>query len=287
MFGKKKTETGVDRTQAVVIGKDVSRRFSEMHIGTYASSTAFFFFLSFIPILILALRLLPSFGLDPDVLVHFLKGVTPEIAHSLIETIVRESLRASRRLLPFSVILLVWAASQGTIAMLYGLNRVYRVNEQRNYFQILLISIGYTFVLLAVIGVLIYLIFGNTVIGYMSDLIPDLAAPGPKKRASEAILFLVIGTGIFSLIYTFFPAGKRNFLRQIPGALFSAAAWLIFSFFFSLYINGPNRYTSFYGSLTTVAILLFWLYCCFYILLLGGFINNYYNDTFRRKASDE
>ena len=287
MFGKKKDSSGMDRTQAVEIGKDVGREFTEMRIGTYASSTAFFFFLSFIPILILALRLLPSFGLEPDVLIHFIKGITPEIAHNLIETIARESLRASRRLVPFSVILLVWAASQGTIAMLFGLNQVYCVKERRNYLQICLISIGYTIVLLAVIGALIYLIFGNSMIGYMSDLVPELAAPGPKKRISQAILFLIIGTFIFALIYTFFPAGRRNFLRQLPGALFSAAAWLVFSYVFRFYVNGSNRYTSFYGSLAIVGILLFWLYCCFYILLLGGFFNEYFNETIRRKKSNE
>ena len=282
MFRKKRENPDREIPIAVEIGKDVSRRFSEIHIGTYASSTAFFFFLSFIPILIIALRLMPHLGLTADVIIHFIKGVTPEISHDLIDTIGRETLRVSHKVLPFSLIILIWAASQGTIALMYGLNRVYNMKEHRNYIQICVISIGYTLAMLLLFAVLIYLIFGNTVIGYMSNLIPDLTIAGPKKTASQCILFLIVGTFVFSLVYTFIPAGRRSLVKQLPGSLFSAAAWLIFSFVFRLYVSGANRYTSFYGSIGTVAILLFWLYCCFYILLLGGFINRYYNEKIRR-----
>lgn len=38
----------------------------------------------------------------------------------------------------------------------------------------------------------------------------------------------------------------------------------------------------FYGSLGTIAIFLFWLYCCFYILLIGGYFNRFCGERWDR-----
>ena len=282
-FPKRKKETEKELPIAVEIGKDVGRRFSEIHIGTYASSIAFFFFLSFIPIVIIATRLVPLFGMSEEVVVRIVTRIAPDVAVDLLEVVTREIMSLSRRVLPITFLLLAWAASQGTIAVVYGLNRVYGVKERRNYFEICLVSIVYTIAVLVLIASLIYLSFGNTVSRYLNSLVPEIGVPGPAQTTWHSILFLLGGTFIFTLVYTFIPAGKRKLLRQIPGAFFSAAAWLVFSFFFRIYVSGQNRFTSFYGSIGTIAILLFWLYCCFYILLLGGFVNTYYDDRLRPK----
>ena len=57
------------------------------------------------------------------------------------------------------------------------------------------------------------------------------------------------------------------------GAVFSALAWVVFSFFFSLFISS-SIYTTYYGSLAAIAVFMMWLYGCFYILLLGANLNH-------------
>ena len=37
-----------------------------------------------------------------------------------------------------------------------------------------------------------------------------------------------------------------------------------------------------YGSLTTIVLVMLWLYFCMYIILLGAEINCYFEDQFRR-----
>ena len=280
LFGRKKTNHGKKLPTVVEIVKDIGRRCGEIHIGTNASSIAFFFFLSFIPILIIAVRVVPMFGLSEEVVVRIVTRIAPDIATNLLEVITREIMSISRRILPLSLVVLVWAASQGTVALVYGLDKVYDVDEHRNYFVICLFSILYTIIMLILISFLIFLIFGNAVSRYLNNLFPELSVPGPAQTTWHSILFLVVGTLIFTLIYTFIPAGKRRLAMQVPGALFSAGVWLIFSSIFRLYMSGTNRFTSFYGSVATIAILLFWLYCCFYIFLLGGFVNKYFGDRF-------
>ena len=37
-----------------------------------------------------------------------------------------------------------------------------------------------------------------------------------------------------------------------------------------------------YGSLTTIVLVMLWLYFCMYIILIGAEINSYFEDQFRR-----
>ena len=42
---------------------------------------------------------------------------------------------------------------------------------------------------------------------------------------------------------------------------------------FSVYLDIFKGFSSMYGSLTTIVLIMLWLYCCMYILLLGGEVN--------------
>ena len=53
----------------------------------------------------------------------------------------------------------------------------------------------------------------------------------------------------------------------------SAICWLAFSFGFSLYFDFYSGASDMYGSMTSVVLILLWLYVCMYIILLGGEIN--------------
>ena len=52
-----------------------------------------------------------------------------------------------------------------------------------------------------------------------------------------------------------------------------AAAWYVFSFGVSIYIDYFHGF-SLYGSLTTIVLIMFWLYFAMYIFLVCGEVNN-------------
>ena len=87
------------------------------------------------------------------------------------------------------------------------------------------------------------------------------------------ILFMVF----FAVLYMMLPNRKTTFVDQLPGALFSAVAWYLFSFGFSIYIEYTRAYTM-YGSLTTLMLFMFWLYFVMYIVLIGVEINHFWLD---------
>ena len=92
-------------------------------------------------------------------------------------------------------------------------------------------------------------------------------------------------TFIFALLYWALPnrkgkGGQRiTYIRQLPGALISAVAWYVFSFGVSVYVNYFHGFSS-YGSLTTIALIMFWLYVCMYILMVCAEVNNQYSERF-------
>ena len=62
------------------------------------------------------------------------------------------------------------------------------------------------------------------------------------------------------------------------GAAFSAVGWMIVSWSFSVYLDIFKGFSSMYGSLTTIVLIMLWLYFCMYILLLGGEVNMILRD---------
>ena len=68
----------------------------------------------------------------------------------------------------------------------------------------------------------------------------------------------------------------------------------MFTSYFASYSKGKNIYTSFYGSLTTVTMLLIWFYTCVNLFLMGAVINSHYHvqiefmlDTVMKKLTPE
>jgi membrane protein len=78
------------------------------------------------------------------------------------------------------------------------------------------------------------------------------------------------------------PGRRYDFLDQLPSALVTTVGWGVFSAFFSVYVNGVNKFNTFFGGLGMLSIALFWMYCCFYILLMGAFVNCYFEKDIHR-----
>lgn len=63
------------------------------------------------------------------------------------------------------------------------------------------------------------------------------------------------------------------FRRQLPGACFAAAGWIVFSLIFTMIVNMGYGITL-YGAMTFLVISMLWIYCCMYLFLLGAYFNH-------------
>ena len=88
----------------------------------------------------------------------------------------------------------------------------------------------------------------------------------------RAVASIVVLTVFSMTIYHFLP-NKTKFIRQFPGAFLTAIGWAAASYIFSAYVNIFTGFSTMYGSMTTIMLIMLWLYACMYIMLLGGEVN--------------
>lgn len=244
-------------------------------ISVYAAQSAYFIILSFFPFVMFLLTLLNYLPIETDTLITELVNVFPDSSSKVATWILNDIIsRSSTTLLSITILALLWTAGKGLMALTCGLNSVHEIEETRNYFALRIISTFYTILLaFMVISALIFLVFGNWLYLWIIEKFPilnDVAAFVISIRAFASLLIL---TSVFTLFYKMLPAVKVKLLQQIPGALFAAVGWLVFSYFFSIYINYAQNLSYMYGGLVGIIILMLWLYFCMNIIFIGAEIN--------------
>ena len=82
----------------------------------------------------------------------------------------------------------------------------------------------------------------------------------------------------FLLIYKFLPNRRTKLKRQIPGAVFAAIGWMIISWIFSVYVDVFQGFSDMYGSLTTIVLIMLWMYFCLILILIGAEVNEFVDE---------
>ena len=117
----------------IIIIRDFSRQMGRQNIPAFASSTAFFLFLSIIPMLIVICSIIPYTPLTEENLVMAVSEITPEAVEPLIENLISEIYDKSAGVLSLALIVTLWTAGKGVLALMRGLNAINDVFEERNY----------------------------------------------------------------------------------------------------------------------------------------------------------
>lgn len=255
--------------------KYFGRKVSANRMGAYSAQTAFFMFLSLIPLVMLLLTMLSKFGTTSEEIIHNAESIAPGFLLRFLNTYLDEIIDVgSISVTIVSAIVLLWSASRGVFAIICGLNSVYEVKEHRNYFVIRLLAILYTgaFVLMMLIALLL-MVFGNAIGEYVYSLMNDLKGLVYIISSLRFVIGFVMLVLFFMLVYKTLPGAKVRFAEQIPGAVISSAGWVAFSILFSFYIDNFSNYSNIYGSLTIIIVLMLWLYGCMYIMFIGAEMN--------------
>ena len=249
---------------------DISRH----HVGAYAAQTAYFLMLSLIPIILLLLTLIKYTPVTKADVMTAVIQVFPSSVDSLITSIVNQVYNQSMGVVPLTLIVTLWSAGKGVLALTTGLNCVYKCNETRNYVILRIRATVYTvMMILVIIFLLVLAVFGNTLNIFIGRHIPIMAGIADKMLELRSIITPIVMI-IFSLIiYKFLPNRKCKFWSQIPGAVFATIGWMVISWIFSVYVDIFKGFSSMYGSLTTIVLIMLWMYFCMYSTLLGGEVN--------------
>ncbi len=256
-------------------GRSIWKEFSAITPSTHASSISYYTFLSLVPLLVICISLVSITGIDEETIIAFFKQFIPDVFYDLLEAIIDDAYKQSGIAFSLSSITLLWSASKGARALRVGLNAAYAKKEERSAPQLVAISFAAILVLGVLIAALLYLVFGDSILQFLISLIPNLQDHDDVMSFLYFVIIFVAAIFAIAACYAFLPVGKRRLLTQLPGAICATIACGLLSFGFKIYVENFSNYTVVYGSIATVAMLLFWMYLTFYILLVGGFINYY------------
>ena len=260
---------------------DFSAKMKKRDIGTYAASIAFFFFLSVVPMLIMICTIIPYTPLTEENLVEAVTDPTPDQVDGLAESLISDIYDKSAGVLSVALIATIWSASKGVMALMRGLNAINGVEEKRNYFVVRVIASFYTVVMLIVVILSLFLmVFGDQLVTLTLHRFPQLQQLVSFIMNFRFIFVWAVLSVLFAAVYAYVPDKKLEFREQIPGAVFSAVVWSVFSWAFSYYVTYGNTY-GIYGSLSIIIIVLLWMYFCMYIIMIGAYLNRYFQPVNR------
>lgn len=258
---------------------EFGKQMTMKNISSFAASTAFFLFISLIPILYLVCSILPFVNITQDALRESINAVLPGVIGMFLNSIIADVYGQSAGGISLAVLVMLWSAGKGMMALMRGLNAVNEVDEEKNYFFVRVIAAVYT--VLLIVAVIISMVvsgFGKLIIRMFIDSIPGGSIVYSVFTRVRFLYVWIVLTVLFMLIYSYVPGQRQKFLMQMPGAIFTAVIWNGFSLGFSVYLEYFGDF-GIYGSLATVVIVLLWLYCMSYIVMVGAHINKYFRPA--------
>lgn len=258
--------------------KDFAGSMSKKNISAFSASTAFFLFLSLIPMLAVICAVIPYTALTEENLLGVIEGYVPASVSPLLSNIVEDVYSRSAGILSVAIVGTLWTAGKGMLALIRGLNAINDVEENRNYFVLRSVASFYTLVMIVVVILsLTVMVFGNVLVALVIREFPQVQFLFEFLLNCRFIFLWMILTIVFTMIYTFVPNKKMHFFDQLTGGMFSAVVWSSFSWCFSVYVERFGGFGT-YGSLATIVIVMLYLYFCMYIIMIGAYINSYLNE---------
>lgn len=248
----------------------------------YAAQAAYFIILSLIPFLLLLMTSVKYTSLTRNEVISALMQICPKEFTGFIRSIVNEVYEKSLGVVPISALLAMWSAGKGIQALTNGFNVIYQVKETRNFFAERIRAIFYTLVfLVSIILTLILQVFGNSLQRRLSMYLPFMDKLVTMIISMRVVITVSTLCLVFLMIYKFLPNRKATFRSQLPGAILTAICWSVFSFGFSLYIDFYSGTSNMYGSMTTIVLILLWMYFCMMFIMIGAQVNHHFEAKFR------
>lgn len=251
-------------------------------INAYSAQSAFFIILSIIPFLMVFSSLLQYTSVTESMLQEIIRRVMPEYVSPFLISLVDEVYNRSMGIISITAVAAVWSAAKGVQYMTDGLNSVNDLEETRNWFILRFWAVVYTVVfLVAIVLTLLVLVFGNSLREVAAHYVPILGKLSDFLSYFRGLVMLGVLILFFDVVFTALPNKKLSFKGQFPGAVICGVAWYLFSFGLSVYVDYFNGF-SMYGSLTTIALIMLWLYFCMYIMMMSAEVNVVFDTYFRK-----
>ena len=249
----------------------------EEHVGAFAAQTAFFLFLSIFPFLAVLLSLAQFLPISYEEITAFIVDNVPLHFQSLILQIFGDIYHgATKTSTIVSIIMALWSSAKAMLAVKNCLDEIYRARDQRNYVFKRILSMFYILITVGIMMLMIFLnTFGKRILTFINTRITEVGNSTWHIFDLRAPITFGLMFILMVILYTFTPNRKLRMRRQIPGALFASVGWVVVSKIFTLVIHFYYDFSKVYGSLSSVVLIMLWVYSLVWILYIGAMMNEF------------
>ncbi|KPV43374.1 hypothetical protein AN477_12850 [Alicyclobacillus ferrooxydans] len=259
-------------------------------IASLAAVIAFYAFFSLFPLLLLAIYALSvalPHAVTENYLMDLLSPYFPAMndARDIISQNIGQ-LSSGGNVGLVSGVTLAWSASSGFIALQQALDTIFCTEQQRSFVARRVIA----FLMLII---LLVLTLGSALVLWLSPVIT--ASPvlqhgllrwfGFVHGLSRVIFPLSLVTG-FIVCFRYLPSRRIDWVFLFPGAIVSTLALDLGREVFVWYVTHISRYHMIYGGLTTVMLLVLWMYVGSILVLFGAEVSATLESVVESQANE-
>ena len=248
--------------------KDVVRSFQDNGLPNFASAMAFRVVLALVPLLLFLLALLGFLDLEEawksDVAPEIKKNAS-DVAYKLVDDTVNQVLSQKKVWwLTVGLALTLWELSAATRVTMVAMDRLYGYHRRRGLIELLPRSLALGAAMgVCVVGAIAIVRFGPLLTGELDGVLAVLYFVVRWLLAAA-----VLGLGVW-LTVRFGPATPQPVPWVSFGTALVLVSWVLTSIGFGLYATYVASYTSVFGHLASVFVLLVYLWLSANAFLVG------------------
>ena len=244
--------------------------FNQPEMRILPGNIAFFFVMALIPMLTTVVIIASYFSISVDTIINFVENLIPNEASNLIVSAISGK-GFDSSVGAFNLVAL-FVASNGTFAIINASNTLYQVPHS-DHLKDRIRSVILLFILLSLIVFLMIVpIFGEKILS-LFETTPFIEGLKVVHKITEWPLTIFLVYINLKLIYTIATSIKVTSESTTYGSLFTTTIWVIATVVFSYYLDHFANYNILYGNLSSLIILMMWLYIISYVFVMGIAIN--------------
>jgi membrane protein len=246
-------------------------------LTTRASSIAFYFFLASLPALIYFITLLPSLPI-PNLetgLLSLFESILPQEVYNVMESTIQGLFIKRTGLQFFGIVIALVFATNAMNGMIQAFNATYHSVETRSWIQRRGIAAFLVVILFILITIALSMIlFGRSATNLLvkHELI-NTRFTIYIIRLSKWIVIIALTYFALSFLYWLGPSRKMKWKFYSAGSTLASVLVIGTSLVFSAIMNNFGQFNKFFGSISTLIIILLWIYLNSLALLIGFELN--------------
>lgn len=258
------------------------KQFRDPYYQGFAAQISFYLLLSLVPIFLLLMQILGYFDLSAEDMVRWISEYTGREVSDMLWQLTRFSSAGAGNLV--FVFMALWAASRAQFAIMRITNYTFSDGKStgRGYWRERFRAVRtMTVTLFTIAFALIILGNGNFLLESLAGLL-NLDA---DKYINNIWMYLrwILGLALYFLMvsynYYILPSTRVPFRKILPGSIFAAGGMMVVTVIYASYTMHVANYDIIYGTLSSIAAVMFWFYFLAWVMCLGILVNKVWDDT--------